>query len=559
MNLLGLSPTTFALGAAGIAAALGALHLLRIRLRRQTVDSLLFFEMLGAVERPRVFLGRPARWLSYLIALIALLALWTVFAEPTGQADTPSRVVLVDASGLSQGKTTQSFRALDSHLRTASDLAASSGLGPNGAVYAIGLATAPLLRAGEPVDLLIERAAGIEPTGPQLGWPDALRTLAATLAPNDEIVVIGAPADLPDHIAGHKVSRAGFAPSHDAGLVGITLRDWPERRLDVEFIGQGECAVTVIGSREISENEDKQTFTLTSGSSQTATFVNLPDTAQKFRLMIRDKETATTIPFDLPARERHPVRVTTDSTGTIIPSVMADAALELATDGTAVAQVIEGDASIDGKLATLRLLAGEGSLRRLPRKTEHCPLTLSLRDRERTSARALKPIEGEDVWVEDALSGAPLIASHILASGVAEVRVVDWLLEDPTHRDVPALLIGSLRMLAGVRSDKLVAAGEPTGTRSLSSASAKYSHSTAELRVLPSAGRARARLAPGTWRNADAKITALPSVATSPIRTETPVSLETLPGRTDWVLWLLCAALLCIGADLWLYHRGRTP
>jgi hypothetical protein len=74
MNLFGLSPLAFVLGALGLAAGLGLLHLLRVRLRTVEVDTLLFFRLAGALQKPRVLPGRPARWWAFALALLGVAA-----------------------------------------------------------------------------------------------------------------------------------------------------------------------------------------------------------------------------------------------------------------------------------------------------------------------------------------------------------------------------------------------------------------------------------------------------------------------------------------------------
>ena len=65
MRLLGLTPAVFVAGLAVLAGTLLALHLLRVRVRRVTVETLLFFKSLGEVTRPRVLPGRPARFWAW--------------------------------------------------------------------------------------------------------------------------------------------------------------------------------------------------------------------------------------------------------------------------------------------------------------------------------------------------------------------------------------------------------------------------------------------------------------------------------------------------------------
>src|SRR5262245_38502923 len=99
MRWLGLSPLAFAIGLAALAALAFALHLLRVRLRRVEVDTLLFFPADVPDPERRELIGRPSRWPSLLLALLLVTALWTVFAELRIDRAAPSAAVVLCASG----------------------------------------------------------------------------------------------------------------------------------------------------------------------------------------------------------------------------------------------------------------------------------------------------------------------------------------------------------------------------------------------------------------------------------------------------------------------------
>ena len=162
MTLFGLSPAAFAVGLAALFGGVALLHLLRVRLRRVEVDTLLFFQLAGALRQPRVLPGKPARWLSLLLAALAVFAAWTAFAEPRAGREAPSRVVVVEpAAG----------ELREQRLQTVRELVAQGGLGPRGAVLAAASrrfgANAPQLagKLGTTVFLRVRVGPGRGPAG----------------------------------------------------------------------------------------------------------------------------------------------------------------------------------------------------------------------------------------------------------------------------------------------------------------------------------------------------------------------------------------------------------
>jgi hypothetical protein len=89
MNFFGLSPAAFAIGALVAAGALAVLHLLRVRLRRQEVDTLLFFRAAAAVQRPRSLLAKFSRPLAYLFGLLLLLTACRARSSSTHRVPAP--------------------------------------------------------------------------------------------------------------------------------------------------------------------------------------------------------------------------------------------------------------------------------------------------------------------------------------------------------------------------------------------------------------------------------------------------------------------------------------
>lgn len=436
MTLLGLPLGGFLLGLAGLATALFGLHLLRIRLRRQTVDSLLFFRQVGTVHKPRVLLGRPSRWLSFLLGLLLLAAAWTAFARPRSTADGPSRVLLVDATAAARAD------AVGTALATqAAQIVDEAGLGPRGRVMMFGAGVSTVWQAGEPVERLGERLAA-EPAGgsPAAVWT-ALQSAARELGPDDEIVVLGGPAALPDQVGGVPVQRArapGTAPA--AGIAGVRLSATMPRMLEVEVATAGASAQLSLSSGEA--RIATLPVTAPAGATTVVELGPLADAAAELSIeLIGAGGTASVVDVAVPERHVVPVHVAAGLPPSVALAIAADGGLERAPIEGAEAAVVHAGTAVPEGLPALIVHDGVVAAERAPRRTAACPLPLSLRDRAVTGT-ALPAGDGE-VWVEDVLTGAALVRR----SGDL-VHTVAWLLDAPAHRDVPALVLGSLHVLA---------------------------------------------------------------------------------------------------------------
>ena len=181
------------------------------------------------------------------------------------------------------------------------------------------------------------------------------------------------------------------------------------------------------------------------------------------------------------------------------------------------------------------------------------------------------------MWVEDQDTGAPLLAAGtVTTDGHAHTRVrtVAWLLDEPAHRDVPELILGSLRWLAGIPRKVHAAVGEPVDLRlevdstarvdSPADAGQAAAQRVARFALMPT--NAALELTPeraGTHVVAGEHLTrtavAFASVAPAPATDTPPPELEALGGGGHLLPWLLALALALLLLDAWLYHRGRLP
>ncbi len=506
MSLFGLSMTTWLAGLGALAAVLGLLHLLRIRLRQVEVETLLFFRMAGPLHKPRTLGGKPQRWLSYLLSLLLLVCLWTSFGDPVQDDNSPSRVVLLDQSGTGLVAMANEQESLwHGRLAKAQELAAA--LGPRGAVLAYGNSVSTLLQSGEPTEVLAWRAKDLQAQGMGSSFPAAMQQARSLLTAGDEILVLGGPEFMPEEIDGIKVQRIAQPAVEHARVVNLRLQEWPWRSLSVEV--HGEAAKVSLAGEVVAKLEKPVEAKLRDGLASMSLY-RLPAEACTVQLALHGADgILETLPLNLPAREPVPL-LRPDSLPMAVQTALdGDPAFEKAEANKNRLQ-LAWDKPLDPSLPALLLQEGVDPQPRQALRTQHCPLSLSLQDMRRAAAPALLPIAGETVWVEDSLSGAPLVAlqqENVDGQAVARLRVVTWLLDEAAHRDVPRLLLGGLHHLAALPLQ-------------------------AEL---------------------DVNLPVPPAPATQ------PAQLASLAGAGHWWPALLLLALLFFGLDLWLYHRGRLP
>lgn len=567
MSLFGLSPAAFLLGALALLTALLALHLLRVRLRRVEVDTLLFFELAGSVRQPRALLGRPARWLAFLLAACALLAAWLAYADPRTGLDAPSRFVVVEpASG----------ELLELRLREAERWVRERGLGPRGAVIGASAPPATWLASDEPLELLAARATRAAFASDALAHARAIADVAARARESDEVVWIG-----------------GSAPAHGTALALVeapcgapALLSWrgarwsapphttdapPIRELELE----GEVASALELALEDERGAELARATLAPGPFAVRLARPAPGAAEgaaPCRLVARSGDRALGS-WSIPAPRTRPHRVGLEEplaepiAGALRAWIDLDPRFELH-EGIADAELVVSaqDAPADPR-PRLVITAGVGGGPRRAELAPTAPFALSLRDRERREATALEAERGT-VWVEDLVQGAALARAELSTRG-ARIELVEWLLEPATHGDVPLLLGGALELLAPDAEHVVLAPA--SGALELPAGDAGLAR-TGDVQALPSSGRVRfpsARASVGALElprgSAEvAPLEDLPGASAAPAtplaeldaaRAESPVR----GGSGTWIAPLLALALLLCLVDAYAFHRGRLP
>jgi hypothetical protein len=542
MSLFGMSAMAFWLGLLGLAAGLFGLHLLRVRLRRVEVDTLLFFRLAGALQKPRVLPGRPARLLAYLLGLLVLGLAWLTVAAPRSGLGAPSRLVVVEPASLTAGG---GDAAAATGLATAMELQ-QAGLGPRGAIHAAVMPPALLYAAGEAPGLLAARwqvlrqrvAADAGIAGGTAASAAAAAAVAALARPGDELHWVG--ARLPA-AAGNWRHHASPVPAGE--LLQAAWRSEPEGQHTLCLRLHGEAASYALraGDTELAR------ATAPAGLHELELGpVALPAGARSLSLHSEAFAGALPLVAPKPAVRVAALALPGEWQQLLAVVVAADPALEWVADASAAAVVVALADDASDPRPRLVLSAGLGDGPRRAVLPEGVPLPLSLRDQRRRAAAALPAVDGALVWVLDAEQGQPLVQA-VPHPGAARVQIVDWLLQPSTHADLPVLLSAALRELGGVGQQLLPVPGQPTWQRTLLPQKATAGGQ------LPVAGAVPAHLQHAVpalgWRSAAAAV---------PAGTHAPLS-DTIGGAGVWAPWLLaCLLLLCL-IDAILFHRARLP
>lgn len=542
MTLFGLSPATFALGAAALLAVVMLLHLLRVRLRRVDVDTLLFFQLAGALRQPRVLPGRPARLWSLLLAALAVLAAWSAFAEPHVEATAKSRIVVVEpASGALR----------EARLAAAHELVDHQGLGPRGAVLAAGSSPCVLAAAGEPADAVHLRAAGLPPNGDKADGVRALRAAQDLLQPGDELVWIG--GEMPDIAASLPVQALPRG-----GDAAVLLRT-------AQWLRSSAGAWLLL---DVSGASGRVVLHGNGGELASAALVPAPQQLQlgpiaagdllDLRLSIGGQELELPPPPGDALKVHIAADVPLELAAALAALLDVDAELR-AVDDVAAADVLVTTADVDDARPCLVLAAGVGGGARMATLEAASPVALSLRDRQPREAAALAVVDGATVWVEDRDTGEPLVQAW-RRDGRLRVAVVDWLLAPATHADVPVLLGSALQLLGGRPAMKLAIAGAPLRLPAVIAAAADC----AGEQLLPNDGGYSVQFAAAGAETlhtpaGEVRVMVLPAMAAASGAVADDPELETRGGDGSLLPWLAALLLLLVAVDAFLFHRGRLP
>lgn len=542
MSWFGLSPTAVLTGAAVLAAIAVALHLLRVRLRRVEVDTLLFFQLAGTVRQPRSLPGSPSRWWSLLLLLLAMGAAWLVLGDPRGGQDAASRMVVVELAG---GDPSRLGRARE---------VVALGLGPRGVVVAATSPPTVLLRAGEPLALFDERYARLPASGDPHGGRAALASLAESAASWDQLVWLGsAPPPVGEReIAWVTPERAG-----DAAVTGLR---WEREDVALWQLVVAHDSATPV-RLELRSGEQVLANAEGAGGRSTTRLRPgpLPATGVVLRLVSPVGSHDLAVPLPAPARLRIGIDgALPDAVRRAIDLLVASDA-ELEPVALADAEVVVTAAERLDPRPQLVIAAGIGAAPRQPRVLPESPVALSLRDRRRASAPALPAVPGAVVWVRDEMHGEPLVSAT--ADQGLRVSVVEWLLTPESHADVPCLLSAALRQLgnwprvelATEQQPWVLCHGLPGACRvdglDLGITDGITSHAFTGIGAHPivtAAGQRTVQVLPARGPATGAITAARPPVVAG-------------NDANGWSTILLAVLALAMLMDVVLFHRGRLP
>lgn len=532
MNLFGLSPLAFVLGALGLAAGLGLLHLLRVRLRTVEVDTLLFFRLAGALQKPRVLPGRPARLWAFALALMALLLAWSAVAAPRSGLAAPSRFVVVEPDLLDGAARAERVQEL-----------LASGLGPRGAVFA---ATSPptlLLAADEPANAFQERALALRTPASPAGEVAALAAVADRGAATDEVLWVGALAPA----TAAAVVHVPVAKTPASAVRGLRWQRHPEGALALVLRceGAGSRAELRSGTQLLAQG----TASAGAGELALGPFV-VPAGVREVQCVLE----GASAPFVVPVPTEAPLRVFVDAA---VPArlaaalgalVQADAELVGAPDLAGADVLVVAAERADEPRPQLVITPGVGTGPRRAVATDAAPVALSLRDRARAAGPALPPLPGARTWFADAAQGDALVAATATESPAQRrIHIVDWLLQPVTHADVPVLLSAALRALGGRPETAFALVGQ------LAASPAHFPVAVQRGGLLPVGGSTPAQSGAVT----ELAPVGLPAIAAPLV--PAPAALAERGDSGSWVPTLLLLLVLLLTVDAVLFHRGRLP
>lgn len=218
IGFTGFSPSVIGTGALVLAAALFALHRLRVRREVVRVPTAMFWRMAVQAAPARILHERFRHWLAYLLAVAIALALWLAGSGPQRDAagEGPVQVFFLDASAAmtAPGAFDAARAALLADVRGVPAARRSVWLGD--------LAGKRLLAPGENLALLPARLAAVRPGAFPSIYPQwTRRRLALDGAAVGQVRYYGLAAAWQAGTSAAPAARAGYLAPAIAGNRGI--------------------------------------------------------------------------------------------------------------------------------------------------------------------------------------------------------------------------------------------------------------------------------------------------------------------------------------------------
>ncbi|MEZ6195394.1 MAG: BatA domain-containing protein [Planctomycetota bacterium] len=254
MSFATLGAAAFLLGLAGLAGGLYLLQRLRVRHRRVSVVTTMFWDEAREESRARVLVRRFRHPWAYALVLAVAAAMWTALAGPRADRDRGEDWVLVlDGSAAMRGG--DRFAAALDDLRAALEEIPDD----HREVRLDAGRRHTLLAPGEPARLLEERLGDLGPRPAPSGLASIVdeRALVAATGRRQHVLVFGLAdlssdrrKDLPDRLELRRIAPPGSAGSEAEitalGAAPAASGDVDRVDLLVEFRGDGDTAEPAI-------------------------------------------------------------------------------------------------------------------------------------------------------------------------------------------------------------------------------------------------------------------------------------------------------------------------
>lgn len=359
------SITAIALGI-GSAAALFALHRLRVQPSSKTIATLLFWRQAIQEQQSRVLTGRFAHPLTFLLllAIAVLLALTLVGDRWRSAATRDPAVIVIDTGYAMEAIDAQQQTRLDTAVHRATDDIARYG---EVSLISAGEQTRLLASASDPQALLDYHLSQLRPGNTPSDSVSALQ-LAFSLLPKERGQVIwytdrqSVPIELPAEIANRVHLRHVDAKGSDVTITGVIYEPdaaGPAKgrlRVRLGFTSDVTQAVTLKAS---SAQGDVRTITVSPTAESDATIDNVPADGAAWTLQLVDAPgigTNDTVVVQLPRRPLLAFRFHSLAPEPIRAALLAIGS-EVKDDASpAIDVVTDNTASPTGSKSVLRLL-----------------------------------------------------------------------------------------------------------------------------------------------------------------------------------------------------------
>lgn len=552
MTLLNVSIVVWLLGALGLAAALFLLQRLRVRYRRHTVITTLFWNEALEEARARVLVRRFRHLPAYLLILLIATLMWLGFANPRfDAAEKTQHVVLLDGSA-AMAEGSRFTDAVQTVKVALDDLPIDQRR-----VVLCGARPYPVLQPGEHARLLDERLRDFQPEACSANVEAVVRSLPQPREAHAKLRVLVAgqatiSRTLQEELGdGVQLQRIGawstkLAPTIlSLGSAHAASGQWDRVDVLCEVAGDVAGIKAELGRAAIDEVQRSVTNARTRFLLR-----DLPANGETLRVEVPG--TTVTAAMRLPLRKRVRVRVDASVAPSVTAALRADPAVTLVPDNP--------DVQVGGKPST-----DTPALLFVPMAQSQEAIFLHYRG-ELTANEVLgKTFDKLGLSQVDAMETAQRSGLTISIGAMPDThrKVVVWqeLLTPQFNfvetRSFPLFIARSVRWLAKAKTEPaFVATGEPVQERD-------GVHVDTRNRRLDPVGASFRPPRAGEYRNEDGQrvVAAVLNPFTTtdgkdPLPTESSTDTS---GSFDVTLWLAALLLALLLLEWFLFRTGRMP